>query len=60
MHHAESLNKSGTLRYFKVQILDNDQVVLEKKGWNQINISNFLFRMNAGLEAPGSDSGNGE
>jgi hypothetical protein len=60
MHHSESLNKSGTLRYFKVQILDNDQVVLEKKGWNQINISNFLFRMNAGLEAPGSDSGNGE
>ena len=34
MQNNESMSKTGLLRYFKVQILDNDQVVLEKKGWN--------------------------
>ena len=34
------------MRCFKLQILDNDRVIHEERGWNQINMSNFLFRMN--------------
>ena len=34
LHHGSSLNTLGHLRYFKVQILDNDAVIYEKKGWN--------------------------
>lgn len=33
-----------------MQILDNDKVIHEETGWNQINMSNFVFRMNQGLE----------
>ena len=47
--NAQSFNSLGLLRYFKVQVLDNDEVIFEKKGWNQINLSNFVFRMNQGL-----------
>lgn len=47
--NGQSFNNHGLLRYFKVQVLDNDECIFEKKGWNQINLSNFVFRMNQGL-----------
>lgn len=36
-------------------MLDNDECIFEKKGWNQINLSNFVFRMNAGLPEKAED-----
>lgn len=52
------MSDSGLMKYFRLQILDNNKVVFDKRGWNQINLSNFCFRMNQGLtDVPNEESG---
>lgn len=46
MQNGVPMSTIGLLKYFHLQILDNDKIVFDKKGWNQINLSNFTFRMN--------------
>lgn len=36
-------------RAFRFEILDNNKVIYTKKGWNQLNLTHFLFRANQGL-----------
>ena len=58
MDNGVPMSTIGQLRYFRLQILDNNKVVFDKKGWNQINLSNFTFRMNQGLtNEPNEESG---
>lgn len=37
------------MKHYFFQILDNDKIIMDKQGWNQINLSHFLFRSNQGL-----------
>ena len=37
------------MKHYFFQILDNDKIILDKQGWNQINLSHYLFRCNQGL-----------
>lgn len=48
----------GLLKYYTFSILDNGVQIYSKKGYNQVNLSHFLFRSNAGL--PDGPSQNGE
>lgn len=36
-------------RAFRFEVLDNNKVIYSKKGWNQLNLTHFLFRSNQGL-----------
>jgi len=36
-------------RAFRFEVLDNNKVIFSKNGWNQLNLSHFLFRTSAGL-----------
>jgi len=36
-------------RAFKFEILDNGKPIFCKDGWNQLNLSHFIFRANQGL-----------
>ena len=36
-------------RAFRFEVLDNNKVIYSKQGWNQMNLSHFLFRSNQGL-----------
>jgi len=52
------MTTTGLLKYFRLQILDNNKIVFDKRGWNQINLSNFNFRMNQGLtDVPSEETG---
>ena len=46
---GEDFDAQGIHRRFALQILDNGQLIYEKEGENQINLSHFLFRCNQGL-----------
>jgi len=43
------------MKHYFFQILDNDKIILDKQGWNQINLSHYLFRCNAGLPESGEE-----
>ena len=36
-------------KYFRIDILDNGETIFTQSGYNQISLSHFLFRSNAGL-----------
>jgi len=58
MQNNVPMSTTGLLKYFRLQILDNNKIVFDKKGWNQINVSNFNFRMNQGLtDVPAEEGG---
>lgn len=62
-HQADNITSSFNLRLlkngkdfskevrraFKFEILDNNKVIFSKKGFNQLNLSHFLFRASQGL-----------
>ena len=41
--------ENNLLKSFTFQVLDNGNPIFVKKGYNQINLSHFLFRSNHGL-----------
>ena len=45
----------GSRAAFRLELLDNNEVVLSKKGWNQLNLSHLLLRANQGLPEQSED-----
>ena len=37
---------AGLMKHYFFQVLDNDKIIIDKQGWNQINVSHLLFRCN--------------
>merc|ERR1739838_125404 len=53
--NGQDLKEAGHHRHFRLEILDNGKVVYSKMGGNQINLSQFIFRCNAGLKDSSED-----
>ena len=46
---GQDFGEAGLQKDIQFDILDNGEVIYSKKGINQINLSHFYFRSNAGL-----------
>jgi hypothetical protein len=52
---GQDFRDAGLMKHYFFQILDNDKIILDKQGWNQINLSHFVFRCNQGLPESGEE-----
>ena len=52
---GQELADVGMHKHYRLQILDNGKVVHSKLGCNQITLSHFVFRSNAGLKDTSDD-----
>ena len=49
MKGGQEFREAGLMKHYFFQVLDNDKIIINKQGWNQINVSHLLFRCNQGL-----------